>query len=232
MSYEIEKKFSVVDYDTVKKMLDTTYGQPKREVKAGYWWSEVADPSALLLELQEHKIQKKNVETLNAIAEVKIDLQDFQYVRIRVVNNEQFVMTLKNKALANGIEQNIEYEYELDQATAREVVRFLSQGFYIFYYNSKDTLIYTSGDARIELSKISDLSNAYLEIEVSGSDKKKLNDDLVEFLKNFDRYPIKEETLGYNQLSKMENASTLKNKKVKDYSRDALKQLNASLTLK
>lgn len=228
MSFEIEKKYCVLNYDLVKQLLDSEFGKSKRIVKAGYWWTECADPSTPVTEVVKHKIQEKNIALINGIAEIKIPETDYQYARIRVVNNSSYVLTVKNKSMQNGIEQNVEYEYEIDSTTVNEVINFLSQGFYIFYYNVKDTLLYTSGDLSIELSKFNDLTHAYLEVELTGKNQKELNEKLNDALSSFNHYPIKEELLSYNQLSKNENQISLRNKKLRDYSKEALNSLRNS----
>ncbi|HBD92607.1 MAG: hypothetical protein A2015_15895 [Spirochaetes bacterium GWF1_31_7] len=229
MSFEIEKKYCVLNYDLTKQLLDTKYGKHTRSVKAGYWWTEVSESLTPVLEVETHKIQKKNIEHINALAEIKIPEVDYQYARIRVLNNETYVFTVKNKSLVAGIEQNTEYEYELDKETIIEILKFLSKELYIFYYNIKDTLLYTAGDVSIELSTFNDLKNAYLEIEVLGNDQEALTDTLNEVLKEFVHYPIREELLSYNQLSKNENSIALRTKKTRDYSKEALKKLKDSI---
>ena len=64
-----------------------------------------------------------------------------------------------------------------------------------------------------------------MEVEVTGNNKESLEKRLDETLKRFAEYPIVEEPENYNKLSRIENAHTLENKKLKDYSKEALKQL-------
>lgn len=229
MSFEIEKKFAVLNYDLTLQLLTNDFGKPSSIVKAGYWWTEASDPSQSVLEPLTHRIQKKNIEMINQLAEIKIPPMDYEYVRIRVLNNASYVLTVKNKTLVNGIEQNVEYEYDIDKETVLILLNFLSQGFYVFYYNIKDTKLFQDGETAIEISQFNDLRYAYMEIEVTGDDKDALTEKLEKALLKFDHYPIKEESTSYNQLSKQENAIALRNKKLRDYSKDATKKLKDSL---
>ena len=67
------------------------------------------------------------------------------------------------------------------------------------------------------------------EIEVTGENKESLEKRLDEILKLFADYPIVEEPENYNKLSRIENAHSLENKKLKDYSKEALKQLQEQI---
>lgn len=229
MSFEIEKKFKVLNHDSAAKRLESEFKKIGTSVKMGFWWTENEDPWCLVTSDGTHKISKKNIETINKLTELKIPEEDFQFIRLRILDNEKYIVTLKNKAIVNNIEQNVEYEYECEEDVFRTIAKFLSEGFYIFYYNVKTTTLFTLKDVNIELSKFNDLKNSYLEVEVTGSDKTKLESRLDEILKLFDDYPIVEEPENYNKLSRNENARTLENKKLKDYSKEALKLLQETI---
>ncbi len=229
MSFEIEKKFKVLNHDLVANRLENEFKKIGTSVKMGFWWTENEDPWCLVTSDGTHKISKKNIETINKLTELKIPEEDFQFIRLRILDNKKFVITLKNKAIVNRIEQNVEYEYECEEDVFRAIAKFLSEGFYIFYYNVKTTTLFTLNDVNIELSKFNDLKNSYLEIEVTGNDKVKLEKRLDEILNLFADYPIVEEPENYNKLSRNENARTLENKKLKDYSKEALKQLQETI---
>lgn len=229
MSFEIEKKFKVLNHDSATKRLESEFKKIGTSVKMGFWWTENEDPWCLVTSDGTHKISKKNIETINKLTELKIPEEDFQFIRLRILDNEKYIVTLKNKAIVNNIEQNVEYEYECEEDVFRTIAKFLSEGFYIFYYNVKTTTLFTLKDVNIELSKFNDLKNSYLEVEVTGSDKTKLESRLDEILKLFDDYPIVEEPENYNKLSRNENARTLENKKLKDYSKEALKLLQETI---
>lgn len=225
MSFEIEKKFKVLNYDSVANLLENEFKKINTSVKMGFWWTENEDPWCPVISDGTHKISKKNIEIINKLTELKIPEEDFQFIRLRILDNQKYVVTLKNKTLVNRIEQNVEYEYECEEETFRSIAKFLSEGFYIFYYNIKTTTLFTHNDVNIELSKFNDLRNPYLEIEVTGNNKESLEKRLDEILKLFTDYPIVEEPENYNKLSRNENARTLENKKLKDYSKEAIKQL-------
>lgn len=229
MSFEIEKKFKVLNHDLTANRLENEFKKIGTSVKVGFWWTENEAPWCPVTSDGTHKISKKNIETINKLTELKIPEEDFQFIRLRILDNKKYVITLKNKAIVNRIEQNIEYEYECEEDVFRTIAKFLSEGFYIFYYNVKTTTLFTLNDAKIELSKFNDLKNSYLEIEVTGNDKAKLENRLDEILKLFENYPIVEEPENYNKLSRNENMRTLENKKLKDYSKEALKQLQKTL---
>lgn len=225
MAFEIEKKFKVLDYDAVYGLLKKEFQQLGTFVKAGFWWTNKCDALASVLESGSYFIPKKEIQTINHLAEIKIPEENFQYLRLRIVNNNQYFITLKNKSLVNKVEQNVEYEYECEKGIFKNIVNFLSQNFSIFYYNVKNTVLFQSKDVLIELSTFNDLEDPYLEIEVVGENQEKLASKLEEALCCFDRYPMKEEPESYHQLSKKENLVALKNKKWKDYSKEALSKL-------
>ncbi len=225
MSFEIEKKFKVLNYDSVTSLLENEFKKVGTSVKMGFWWTENDDPWCPVISDSVHKISKKNIEIINKLTELKIPEEDFQFIRLRILDNSKYIVTLKNKTLVNRIEQNVEYEYECEEETFRTIAKFLSEGFCIFYYNVKTTTLFTDNDVNIELSKFNDLKNPYLEVEVTGNNKENLEKRLDEILKHFAEYPITEEPENYNKLSRIENAHALENKKLKDYSKEALKQL-------
>lgn len=229
MSFEIEKKFKVLNHDLTANRLENEFKKIGTSVKTGFWWTENEEPWRLVISDGAHKISKKNIETINKLTELKIPEEDFQFIRLRILDNKKYVITLKNKAIVNRVEQNVEYEYECEEDVFRTVAKFLSEGFYIFYYNVKTTVLFTLNDVNIELSKFNDLKNSYLEIEVTGNDKAKLEKRLDEILGAFADYPIVEEPENYNKLSRNENMRVLENKKLKDYSNEALKQLQKTL---
>ena len=150
-------------------------------------------------------------------------------MRLRIVNNSRYTLAVKNKSLVNAIEHNIEYEYEITKEIAKELVNFLAQDFYVFHHNQKNTKQFIKENLDLTLSTFNDLKNAYLEVEVTGEDKNKLEIQLEEKLKEFSDYPLREEPRHFNQLSQIENASSLRNKKIRDYSQDAYKTLKSIL---
>ena len=135
MSFEIEKKFKVLNYDSVANLLENEFKKINTSVKMGFWWTENEDPWCPVISDGTHKISKKNIEIINKLTELKIPEEDFQFIRLRILDNQKYVVTLKNKTLVNRIEQNIEYEYECEEETFRSIAKFLSEGFYIFYYS-------------------------------------------------------------------------------------------------
>jgi hypothetical protein len=126
------------------------------------------------------------------------------------------------KMLVNRIEQNTEYEFEIDQEKLDAFIEFFKNKLQIFYYNEKTSFEYKKGDLKIELSTFSDLENAYLEVELTGANQKILTERLTKELDRFADYQMKDEERSYAQLSSIENKDKLKNKKITQYSKDAL----------
>ena len=79
-----------------------------------------------------------------------------------------------------------------------------------------------SNNVKIELSKISDLKEAYLEVEVTGENDAKLTEALNKKLISFEKYNIKEEPKSYLELFLRENNIALKNQKLSQYSKKAI----------
>lgn len=226
MNYEIEKKFLIGNFDGIYNSLNDEFGEGKRILKAGFWWCNNYASLDNIMEITAPKILKKNVLFIKEIGEFNLDVQDYQYVRLRINDFSKYLITFKIKQTVNTIEQNIEFEYEPDKNTFKRVAEYLKEAAQIFYYNIKETYEYTVDDFKIELSKFNDLRNAYMEIETTGSNKNKLTEKLNTFITRFSKYNLTDETRSYHTLSLTENEDKLAKTKLSQYSREAIKELN------
>jgi len=225
MNFEIEKKYVVLDFEYVREYLKKKYGKPIKENKAGFWFTESKNTNIDILDFNDRIITKKTIESINKLIQIKIPEDDYLFLRLRIKNKDQFILTVKNKSLINNIENNVEYEYELDIERFDEVVHYLYHSCPIFFYNIKKTWAFKDNDLNIELSRFEDLKNAYIEFELSGDDKDILNEKLEKHLINFKDLPINEDPTSYHRLSLSENSNSLKNKKVREYSNIAYNKL-------
>lgn len=227
MSFEIEKKYFVSNFDETLKRLKSDFGRFFISEKCGFWWTDRYDGSEKILDVNRTIIQRKDVELLKELGDFVLPEQDFQFVRLRIVNNKIFKVTFKTKVLVNNIEQNTEYEFEVEPEDFKRIVKYLQERFHIFYYNIKKSWVFKQKFLRIELSKINDLNNAYIEFEVQGNNKKLLTYKLNEALKLFKDYTIIEESANYVELSRQENRVSLKNVKLDAYSKEGVEILNS-----
>ena len=221
MSFEIEKKFVVGCFSQTLNDLSNDFGAFKHSVKNGFWWCNNHSASDNVLDISAPKFFKKDIYAIKDITEALIPEEDFQYIRLRIIDGAQFFMTFKIKSLVNNVEKNSEHEFELEKDTFSRVIQYLKDIAQIFYYNVKETWEFNSSDVKIELSKISDLKEAYLEVEVTGDNDEKLTDSLNKKLISFEKYNIKEEPKSYLELFLRENNIALKNQKLSQYSKKA-----------
>ncbi len=222
---EIEKKYLVSNYDAALDILRKEYGKETVDHKAGFWFCTNGNPLTPVLEIAQSKFLQNDTEIIKTITEGVFPVQDYDFLRIRVKNHSHYFITFKNKALVDNIERNVEYEFEVDGDTLRRVITYLQENAFIFYYNIKTTMAFSKNEVNIELSKLSDLVGAYLEVEVTGNNEKTLTETLKESLKAFDGYPITEEPTSYVMLFHNENKLRLKNTKLRDYSKAAMGEL-------
>ena len=59
MSFEIEKKFKVLNYDSVTSLLENEFKKVGVSTKVGFWWTESDDSWGPVLSDSVHKISKK-----------------------------------------------------------------------------------------------------------------------------------------------------------------------------
>jgi len=229
MGFEIEKKFLVGNHKETLELLKKDFGKETFKSKAGFWFASNLTGMELMTELPEPKFLKKELAMIKDIGEFEIPLQDFQFVRLRIINRDKFNITFKSKSLVNKIEQNVEYEFEIKKNVFSRILNFLNEGSLVFYYNIKETHEFKSNEMKIELSKLSDLKDSYIEVEVTGDDDKKLTEKLEKYLKKFEKYSLKEEPRNFSELSKFENRNSLKNMKLSQYSKDAIKEANRKI---
>ena len=229
MGFEIEKKFLVGNYNETLEMLKKDFGKDAVRSKAGFWFAGNFTGMECMTSLPDPKFFKKELAMIKDIGEFDIPLQDFQYARLRIVNRDRYMITFKSKSIQNKMEQNVEYEFELKKNVFARILNFLSEGNLVFYYNIKDSIEFKSNDMKIELSKINDLKDSYLEVEVTGENESLLKNKLGKYIKKFDSYSLKDEPRNYSELSYFENRNALKNMKVSQYSKEALKEINKKL---
>jgi len=225
MGFEIEKKFLVGSFDATLAMLEKDFGKPKFQSKCGFWFASNFTGFESMFELVEPQILKKDVLLIKEIGEFEIPVQDFRFLRLRIINNNKFQVTCKLKTLVNKIEQNVEYEFDIEKPVFERVFNYLSDKSFIFYYNIKDSYEFKSGNLTIEISKFSDLKDAYLEIELTGKKEEVLIINLKENLKKFKNYSLREEERSYAELSSIENRNILRSQKLSQYSKDAMKEI-------
>lgn len=222
MNYEIEKKYHVPNHDLVKEELDKEYGESKLITKAGFWWCNNYKEFENVMDITRPQFLKKHVEALKSIGEFNLEVQDYQYARIRIFDYDRYVLTFKIKQLVNKVEQNIEYEFETDKSTINRIFSYLLDTSMVFFYNIKKTYTYKSGNFSIELSHFNDLRDAYMEVETTGQDKDALVGKLDKFLEDFKKYHLNEELKSYHALSLEENKKKLERTKLSNYSREAV----------
>ncbi|MCG8570030.1 MAG: CYTH domain-containing protein [Spirochaetes bacterium] len=230
MNYEIEKKYLVGSFDDTLQKLQADYGDFYIDEKIGFWWTGNINGLEYLLEVKDFKVNKKDVEILKEMGDFYLQPQDFQYVRLRVFNREKFIITFKSKSLEDKIEQNIEYEFELTIEQFKNILSFLNEKMFVFYYNIKKSWVFQKDDVKIELSKFNDITDPYLEVEISGESKEKITTRLKQYLNLFSDYALKEEIRNYVEISRKENRNQLRNARISKYSKDAIKELNIILS--
>ncbi len=224
MSFEIEKKFLINNYKETFSFFKERYGEPNLIKKSGFWWCSNYDGEKNILEITEPKFLKKDVEIIKDLTEFLFVIQDYQFLRIRIIN-DKYYLTLKNKNLVNKIEKNIEYEFEIDKESIKLVIDYLKDNAFIFYYNIKETFEFTNNDVKIEISKFNVLKDYYLEVEVTGKKEDILYNKLENYLKELKNLSLKEEERSYFELSIIENRQKLKNVKLSNFSKDSFKNL-------
>ena len=221
MSFEIEKKYIAGNFTDTFHQLVNDFNKYSHVKKQGFWWCNNYSGIESVLDVDSPKFFKKDVAMIKDIAEFIIPEQDFQYIRLRIHNEKTFIVTFKIKSLINKIEQNTEYEFEVDSGTFKRIFHYLSDTSLVFYYNIKESWEFKSQDYKIELSKFNDLKDAFVEIEVTGNNEKELHNKLNNFLNKVVDYKMKEEPRNYMELSRTENRNSLKNLKLSQYSRKA-----------
>ena len=226
MSFEIEKKFVVGCFSQTLEDLKRDFGAFKHCIKNGFWWCNNYSISNNMLDITQPKFYKKDVFAIKDITEAMIPEEDFQFIRLRIIDNSIYLMTLKIKNLVNNIEKNSEYEFELENETFSRVVQYLKDIAHIFYFNTKETWEFNGNDLKIELSKVSDLKESYLEIEVTSKDENELTNLFFKKLVPFERYNIKEEPKSYFELFLRENSLLLKNQKLSQFSKKGINILS------
>ncbi len=223
MSLEIEKKFIIGNFTKTFEKLKKDFENYSHIVKHGFWWCNNYNGIENILNVTTPLFSKKEVAIIKDIFEIIIPDQEFQFIRLRININEvnRFQLTFKIKSIVNKIEQNTEYEFDIYKNTFKRLVLFLQDTAFIFYYNIKESWEFINNNIKIELSKINDLKDSYLEIESVGNSEKELLNSVENALKDFSEYNIKEEPRSYLELSRNENKNTLKNLKLSQYSRKA-----------
>lgn len=227
MALEIEKKYIVGNFSWTLKKLINDFGEYNKITRHGFWWCNNYNGMDNILEIKSPKIFKKDIIIIKNIGEFIIPDQDYQYIRLRIMDNKEHVITFKIKSLVNKIEQNTEYEFLLEKDIFKRIVEHLKDISFIFYYNIKEIyeFIDNKNDIKIELSKFNDLKNQYIEIEATGENEKELNNKLNKTLNRFSDYKLKDETRNYCELSYGENRENLKKLKLSQYSREGFKIL-------
>lgn len=225
MNYEIEKKYVVKDFSKIIDALKKDFGNCELRSKSGFWFADNLIGDEIFLDVNNTQFSKKKVSSIKEIGEFEIPELDFQYIRLRIVNNEVFIVTLKIKNLTNNIEQNVEYEFDSDEETFCRIAAYLKENATVFYYNIKESYEFKKGDLKIELSKFNNLKDAYLEVEFVGENEAELVKELERELSKFESYELKEEPRSYMELAKSENRALFKNVKLISYSKDAIKEM-------
>lgn len=223
MNLEIEKKFVIGDFSKSFEKLKINYKKYNHVVKYGFWWCNNYNCNENILEVNSPKFSKKEVIIIKDICEILIPDHDFQFIRLRININEtkKYLLTFKIKSLINKIEHNTEYEFELNNKIFKRLVSYLQGTAFIFYYNIKECWEFFKEDIKIEISKLNDLKDPYMEIETTGNNEKGLVNKLEHILNEFSSYNIKEEPRTYLELSRNENKTALKNLKLNHYSKNA-----------
>jgi len=229
MNLEIEKKFSVPDFKTTFEKLKKDFGKYDHTKKEGFWWCNNYNSINKILNIEKPAIIKKDVIIIKSIGELNLPDDSYDYIRLRISGNNLKKITFKNKSLVNNTEQNLEYEFDIDDEKFKKVVSYLKEKAFIFYCNTKETWEFKKNDIKIQLSKISDLKDSYIEVETTGSTEKILHDKLNKFLIMITDYKLKEEIKNYVELYFHENSEKLKTSTLGRYSRDAYKILEKYL---
>jgi len=229
MSLEFEKKYLVGNFDSTFDKLKNQFGDYKYCEKKGFWWCNNVNGFENMLEISNTKILKKDIDYIKEIGELIIPSQDFQFVRLRIVDNDNYYITFKNKLLVNNIEQNTEYEFIIEPDIFKRIIFYLHETAFIFYFNIKKTWEFKDNNTKIELSKFNDLKNTYIEIETTGNIETLLNKNMKEIIEKIKDYNLKEEPKNYVELSRAENQEMLKRMKLSQYSREGYKILQELL---
>ena len=223
LNLEIEKKFLIGDFSKSFEKLKADYKNYNHIVKYGFWWCNNYNGIENILNVNNPKFSKKEIIIIKDICEILIPDHDFQFVRLRININDtkKYLLTFKIKSIINKIEHNTEYEFELSNKIFKRLVSYLQDTAFIFYFNIKECWEFFKDDIKIEISKLNDLKDTYMEIETKGNNEKELINKLENILKDFSRYDIKEEPRTYLELSRNENKNSLKNIKLTNYSKKA-----------
>ena len=229
MSLEIEKKFIVGSFEETFEKLKNDFGKYIYNLKPGFWWCNNYTGLENMLNLEIPKLSKKEVSVIKDIANFILPDQNFQYIRLRIHNKKKYIVTFKIKLLVNKIEQNTEYEFEVDKAVFKRIALYLKNTSSVFYYNIKESWEFSYNDIKIEISKFNDLKDSYIEVETLGEHNKELFSKLDNIIKRLSDYNMKEETRNYSELSYVENRKILKNLKLSQYSRKGIKILEKYL---
>ena len=223
LNLEIEKKFIIGDFSKSFEKLKINYKNYNHIIKHGFWWCNNYNGNENILEVNNPKFSKKEIIIIKNICEILIPDYEFQFVRLRINKNQikHYLLTFKIKSIVNKIEHNTEYEFEINSTTFKRLIPYLQDTAFIFYYNIKECWEFFKDDIKIEISKLNDLKDSYLEIETTGKNEKELVNKLENILEEFKDYNIKEELRSYLELSRNENKNSLKNLKLTHYSKKA-----------
>ncbi|HNZ26280.1 MAG TPA: CYTH domain-containing protein [Spirochaetota bacterium] len=227
---EIEKKYFVGNFDDTLKLLQKRFEKYDTYVKSGFWWRSNCSGLENILDLGEPKLLKKEASIIKEIGEFVFPAQDYDFLRIRIINGVKYSVTFKNKALVKNIERNTEYEFEIEKELLLRIIDFLKENCFIFYYNIKESRVFNKKDISIELSTFNDLVSPYLEIEALGDNERELFSKIEQTISQLNLTSLKEEPKNYVELSFMENKNRLKNVKLSTYSREAFKELQNKLS--
>ncbi|HOF00331.1 MAG TPA: CYTH domain-containing protein [Spirochaetota bacterium] len=227
---EIEKKYFVGNFDDTLKLLQKRFEKYDTYVKSGFWWRSNCSGLENILDLGEPKLLKKEASIIKEIGEFVFPAQDYDFLRIRIINGVKYSVTFKNKALVKNIERNTEYEFEIEKELLLRIIDFLKENCFIFYYNIKESKVFNKKDISIELSTFNDLVSPYLEIEALGDNERELFSKIEQTISQLNLTSLKEEPKNYVELSFMENKNRLKNVKLSTYSREAFKELQNKLS--
>ena len=235
MSFEIEKKFLVGNFETTLSDLKKDFGDYIIKNKSSFWFAYYNGYEPVLKK-DEPIFLKKDVEMIRYMTEFDIPIQDFSFLRLRIVNDSKYIITLKFKSMVDEIEKNIEYEYELSKDILLRIITFLKEKHFIFYYNIKKSYEFIDdydkqNPLKIELSSINNLKNHYLEVELTGENSENLIKELEKRLAKFYLYNMKEESRNYVELFLSENREKLKFIKVSQYSKGGYKELDTLLNV-
>jgi len=229
MNLEIEKKFSVPDFKITLEKLKNDFGNFTLTRKDGFWWCNNYNSLNKILSVEKPLINKKDVIIIKNIGEFYLPDDNYDYIRLRINEKKLRKITFKNKSMVNNTEQNLEYEFDVDDEKFKKISSYLKEKALIFYCNTKETWEFQKNDIKVQLSKISDLKDSYIEIETTGNTEKTLHDKLNKFLTMITDYKLKEEIKNYVELYFHENNEKLKALTLGQYSREAYKMLEKYL---